>query len=137
MSSTIRVRPALGLAFLVVAGACSSENTENHMGSNPKQQPGGQLESDPALYKLNSVMGVVSSGGKPVKGATVTILKTKESFPIGAGGDYIIELDPERLGAQGHELAFSAPGYVEQRHFVVVPENNQTRLDVELVPVKK
>lgn len=106
------------------------------MGTNPKQ-PTGSLESDPYFYKLNSVMGEVMSGGKPVPGATVRIVKTSETFPIEASGSYVIELDPQRLGGRRHELAFSAPGYVEQRHFVLVPENNQTRLDIELVPEKK
>jgi hypothetical protein len=138
MKIAIHVRPFLGVIPLVVVGACVTESPENTtMGSNPKQQPAGNLESDPFFYKLNSVMGEVTSGGRPVPGATVRIVKTSESFPVEASGSYVIELDPERLGGRRHELAFSAPGYVEQRHFVLVPENNQTRLDVELVPEKK
>ena len=107
------------------------------MGSNPTRNPAGGLQSDPHFYKLNSVMGEVTAGGRPVAGATVTIVKTGESFPIDASGSYVLVLDPVRLGGRRHELAFSAPGHAEQRHFVLVPENNQTRLDVELVPVKK
>lgn len=122
---------------LLVAGACKSNHAEQaNMGSKPTGKTTG-LESDPYFYKLNSVTGVVTSAGKPVPGATITILQTGESFPVEASGTYVLVLDPERLGKRGHELAFSAPGYVEQRHVVVVPENNQTRLDVELVPEKK
>lgn len=107
------------------------------MASNTPKKPTGSLESDPRVYKLNSVMGEVKSAGRPVAGATVTIVKTKESFPIDASGAYVLVLDPVRLGARGHDLVFAAPGYVEQRHFVLIPENNQKRLDVELVPAKK
>lgn len=106
------------------------------MGSK-QGKPASGLEADPRVYKLNSVMGSVLSGGKPVPGATVTILKTGESFPIDPTGAYVLVLDPVKLGGRGHELAFRAPGFAEQRHFVLVPENNQAYLDVELVAVAK
>ncbi len=129
-----------GTLFLIACaplfGACQSD-TEKTMGTKPTEKPAGGLESDPYFHRNNSVMGEVRSGGKAVPGATVTIVKTGESFPVEASGSYVIVLDPERLGSRGHELAFRAPGYAEQRHFVLVPENNQTRLDVELVPAKK
>ena len=117
---------------LVAVGACKTDKTENSNMAKPTKQPTGSLEANPFYYKLNSVMGECLAGGKPVPGAKVTIVKTGESFPIEPSGAYVIVLDPEKLGARGHELAFSAPGYAEQRHFVMVPENNQTRLDVEL-----
>lgn len=107
------------------------------MASNPPKKPTGSLQSDPRVYKLNSVMGEVTCAGRPVPGATVTILKTSESFPIDPSGSYVIVLDPVRLGGRGHDLVFAAPGYAKQQHFVLVPENNQKRLDVELVPLKK
>ncbi|MEZ5979005.1 MAG: carboxypeptidase-like regulatory domain-containing protein [Planctomycetota bacterium] len=102
------------------------------MGSEEQRGPSSGLESDPRFHKNNSAMGSVTSGGKPVPGAKVTIVQTSESFDVGDDGRYIVVLDPVRLGARGHELEFSAPGYVSQKHFVVVPENNQAYLDVEL-----
>lgn len=122
---------------LLSGSACQSDTSEDtDMGSKPTK-PATGLQSDPHFYKLNSVMGEVRSDGRPVPGATVTILETGESFPVEASGSYVIVLDPERLGGRGHELAFRAPGFVEQRQFVLVPENNQTRLDVELVAEKR
>jgi hypothetical protein len=118
---------------LIAVGACKTDKAEKeNMGSKPTGKPAAGLEADPFYYKLNSVMGEVTSAGKPVPGAKVTIVKTGESFPIEASGAYVLVLDPVKLGGRGHEIAFSAPGYVEQKHFVMVPENNQTRLDVEL-----
>jgi hypothetical protein len=138
MKHAVLARPLLGVLALVFVGACATDTAENtNMGSNPKQKPSGSLQADPHFYKLNSVMGEITSGGRPVKGATVTIVKTSESFPVEESGSYVIVLDPVRLGGRRHELAFSAPGYAEQRHFVLVPENNQTRLDVDLVAKKK
>ncbi len=96
----------------------------------------GGLQSDPGFYKLNSVVGEVKSAGKAVPGATVTIVSTQESFPVDAGGFYILVLDPAKLGKRPKELLFAAPGYAEQRHSVLVPENKQIRLDVELLPAK-
>lgn len=123
---------------LVVIGACRSKSPEDtNMGTKPTGKPAGKLESDPNVYKLNSVMGEVLSDGKAVAGATITIVKTGESFAVQPSGFYVIVLDPVKLGARGHDLLYSAPGYVSQQHFVVVPENNQTRVDVELVPEKK
>jgi len=94
------------------------------------------MESDPNLYKLNSVMGEVKSAGKPVPGATVTIVATGEKIPIEDSGFYILVLDPAKLGKRPKELLFAAPGHTEQRHSVLIPENKQIRLDVELVPAK-
>ena len=133
------LRGSLFASALLVCGACQSDNNEStDMGSKPTQKPPTGLQSDPHFYKLNSVMGEVRCAGRAVPGATVTIVKTGESFPIEPSGQYVLVLDPQKLGgARGHELAFRAPGYVEQRHFVMVPENNQTRLDVELVPEKR
>jgi len=106
------------------------------MNSKQDNKAGGGIESDPGFYKLNSVVGEVKSGGKAVPGATVTIVATKESFPVEASGFYILVLDPAKLGKRPKELLFAAPGYAEQRHSVLVPENKQVRLDVELVPAK-
>lgn len=137
MKPTVRVQPLLAGLALILLGACRSDEPENDdMGKTPTQ-PAGNLQSDPYFYKVNSVMGVVTSAGKPVPGATVTILKTKESFPIDPSGSYVVVLDPAKLGGRRHELSFTAPGYAEQRLFVTVPENNQTRVDVELMPAKK
>ena len=94
------------------------------------------MQSDPKFYKLNSVLGEVKSGGKPVPGATVTIVATKESFPVDADGFYLLVLDPAKLGKGPKELLFVAPGYVELRRYVSVPENMQVRRDIELVPAK-
>ena len=124
------------LALLALGGCAGHSTKDEDMGAKPTGKPAGKLEADPRVYKLNSVKGTVLAGGKPVPGATVTILKTGESFPVPTTGSYVIVLDPVKLGGRGHELVFSAPGYAEQRHFVLVPENNQAYLDVELVPAK-
>jgi len=101
-----------------------------------QDKPGGTLQADPRLYKRNSVMGTVTAGGKAVPGATVTIVATGESFPVESGGSYIVVLEPAKLGLAAKELLFAAPGYVEQRRTVSVPENKHVRLDVELSPAK-
>jgi len=106
------------------------------MKSKQDVKASGGLESDPNMYKLNSVMGEVKSGGKAVPNATVTIVATGESIPVEAGGFYILVLDPAKLGKKPKELLFAAPGYAEQKHSVLVPENKQVRLDVELVPAR-
>ena len=123
--------------MMMVLSGCGTSNYESDsMKSKQDNKAGGRLESDPSIYKLNSVMGEVKSGGKPVPGATVTIVATKESFPIEASGFYILVLDPAKLGKRPKELLFTAPGYAEQRQSVLIPENKQIRLDVELVPAK-
>jgi hypothetical protein len=138
MKPMVRVQPLLAGLVLALVGACATDAPENNdMAKSPSGEPAAGLQSDPHFYKLNSVMGVVTSGGKPVPGATVTIVKTNESFPVEATGSYVLVLDPARLGGRRHELAYAAPGHVEQRHFVYVPDNNQTRFDVELLPAKK
>jgi hypothetical protein len=122
--------------MMAMSGCGTSNHDTDSMNSKQDNKASGGLESDPGLYKLNSVMGEVKSGGKAVPGATVTIVATKETFPVEAGGFYILVLDPAKLGKRPKELLFAAPGYAEQRHFVLVPENKQVRLDVELVPAK-
>lgn len=94
------------------------------------------LQADPRFYKLNSVFGEVTSGEKAVKGATITLVATKEVFPVEASGFYLLVLDPAKYGKRPKELLFSAPGYTEQRHSVSISEDMQTRLDVQLVPSK-
>jgi hypothetical protein len=137
MQYALRARLVVCSALLVAASACTSNSPEDaNMGSKPAGKPRGGLESDPYYYKLNSVMGTVTSGGKPVAGATVMIAATGESFPVGPSGEYVIVLDPVKLGGKGSELVFRAPGYVEQRQYALVPENNQIRIDVELVREK-
>jgi hypothetical protein len=106
------------------------------MNSKQGDKVSGSLESDPNLYKRNSVMGEVKSAGKAVPGATVTIVATGEKFPVEESGFYIIVLDPAKLGKRPKELLFAAPGFAEQKHSVLVPENKQVRLDVELVAAK-
>lgn len=96
-------------------------------------QPTGR-ESDPNLYKLNAVMGVVTAGDKPVPGAVLTVVATGATVPLSAQGTYIVELDPKELGTNVHELLFQAPGYKDQRHTVTIPENKRIRLDVQLEP---
>jgi len=132
----LSITALLSLVMMATGGCGTSKDETNSMKSKPNNNAGGSLQSDPKLYKLNSVMGEVKSGGKPVPGATVTIVATKESFPVKASGFYILVLDPAKFEKGPKELLFSAPGYTEQRHSVWVPENNQARLDVELVPAK-
>lgn len=127
--------PALIVA-LAVSGCNTSDDETNHMKSKPDNKPDRAMQSDPKMYQLNSVMGEVKSGGKAVADATVTIVATGEKFPVEAGGFYILVLDPATLGKRPKELLFAAPGYEEQRHSVLVPENKQIRLDVELVRAK-
>jgi hypothetical protein len=120
---------------MAVSG-CGTSNETNSMKSKPENKASGTLESDPGIYKLNSVMGEVKSQGKAIAGATVTIVATGEKVPIEASGFYILVLDPAKLGKRPKELLFAAPGYAEQKHSVLIPENKQIRLDVELVPAK-
>ncbi len=94
------------------------------------------LQSDPKMYQLNSVMGEVKSGGSVVSGATVTVVATGENIPVEPNGFYIVVLDPAKLGNKPKDLIFKAPGYAEQRQSVLIPENKQVRLDVNLVPSK-
>lgn len=119
-----------------ISGCGTSNEDGNSMNSKRDGKPGGTLQADPKMYKLNSVMGEVTSRGKAVEGATVTIAATGEKFPIEPSGFYILVLDPAKLGKRPKELLFAAPGYAEQRHSVLVPENKQIRLDVELIPAK-
>ena len=137
MQRRILSRTALLSLVLMALSGCGTSNVETDS-MKPKQdnKPNGGLQSDPRMHKLNSVMGEVKSGGKAVPGATVTIVATKESFPIDASGFYMLVLDPAKLGPRPKELLFAAPGYAEARHSVLVPENKQIRLDVELVPAK-
>ena len=130
----LSITALLSLVMMAMSG-CGTSNDKTDSMKQDKKASGG-LESDPSLYQLNSVMGEVKSGGKAVPGATVTIVATKENFPVEAGGFYILVLDPAKLGKRPKELLFAAPGYAEQRHSVLVPENKQVRLDVELVPAK-
>src|SRR3974390_1808008 len=127
----------LSLLLMTMSGCRISKDETNSMNSKQDNKAGGGLQSDPNMYKLNSVMGEVKSGGKAVPGATVTIVATGESSPIEDSGFYLLVLDPAKLGKQSHELLFAAPGYAEQRHAVWVPENKQVRLDVELMPATK
>ncbi len=99
-------------------------------------KPTGRLESDPKTHQSNSVLGAVMSNGKPLTDATVTVVQTKEKFAVGTGGSFVIVLDPKALGTRHHKLVFSAPGYKDQAQEVFIPENNQTRLTVELEPVE-
>jgi len=122
---------------MVTVSGCGTSNDEtNSMKSKQDNKASGTLQSDPELHKPNSVMGEVKSGGKGVPGATVTIVATGESLPIDASGFYILVLDPAKLGKRPKELLFAAPGYVDQRRSVLIPENKRIRLDVELVPAK-
>ena len=121
--------------MMAVTGCGTSNNTDS-MKSKQGNKPSGTLESDPNMYKLNSVMGEVKSAGKAVSNATVTVVITGEKFPVEASGFYIIVLDPAKLGKKPKELLFSAPGFADQTHSVLIPENKQVRLDVELVPAK-
>jgi len=130
----LSITALLSLVMLAMSGCGTSNDKIDSMKQDHK--PSGGLESDPKLYKLNSVMGEVKSGGKPVPGATVTIVASQETFPVEASGFYILVLDPAKLGKRPKELLFAAPGYAEQRHSVLVPENKQIRLDVELVPAR-
>ena len=82
-------------------------------------------------------MGEVTSGGKPIPGATITIVKLNETVAVEDNGTFVLVLDPERLGTNTHELLFSAPRYKPQRHTVDIPANNQVRLDVELEPERR
>jgi len=120
--------------MMAMSGCGTSNDKTDSMKQDNNASSG--MQSDPRLYKHNSVMGAVKSGGKPVPGATVTIVANQESFPVGPGGSYILVLDPAKLGSRPIELLFAAPGYAEQRHSVLVPENKQIRLDVELVPAR-
>src|SRR5215831_2682128 len=107
------------VSLMVMANGCGTSSNDS-MNSKKDNKAGGGLESDPRLYKLNSVMGAVKSGGKAVPGATVTIVSSQENFPVGTGGSYILELDPAKYGHRPIELLFGAPGYAQQRHSVLV-----------------
>ena len=133
---THSITALFSLMLIAMSGCGTSDHNSEAMKSNPGNQASGTLQSDPGFYKLNSVVGEVKAGGKAVPSATVTIVATQESFPVDAGGFYILVLDPARLGKRPKELLFAAPGYREQRHSVLVPENKQVRLDVELVPAR-
>ncbi len=104
------------------------------MESKRSQEQAGELESDPRLYKINSVIGEVTSKNLPIPGATITVVATEEEHAVAKNGTYVLELDPERLGSNTHELLFSAPGYKDQRHTVTIPQDKRIRLDVELEP---
>ena len=86
------------------------------------------------MYKLNSVMGQVAAGGKAVPGATVTVVATQQKHAVEPSGSYIFVIEPGKNGRRNHDLVFSAPGYKDEHRTVNIPENNQTRLDVELTP---
>lgn len=102
------------------------------MAKEPSKKPAAKLESDPRLYRVDSVMGNITCGGKPLAGATVTVVKSKAVVVAGAGGDYIVELDPKKLGSRHHELVFAAPGCASVTREVVLPDKQQLRIDVEL-----
>jgi hypothetical protein len=131
-----KVLSITALLALVIMGMSGCGTSNDKADSMKQDNKASSMQSDPKLYKLNSVMGEVTSGGKAVPGATVTIVATKESFPVEESGFYILVLDPAKLGKRPKELLFAAPGFVEQRHSVLIPENKQVRLDVELVPPK-
>jgi hypothetical protein len=132
----LSITALLSLVMMAMSGCGTSNVKTDSMKSKQDNKASSGMQSDPKLYKLNSVMGEVKSGGKAVPGATVTIVATTESFPVEASGFYILVLDPAKLGKRPKELLFAAPGYAEQRHSVLVPENKRVRLDVELVPAK-
>jgi hypothetical protein len=123
------------LAMMLSCG-CGHDRQDPNMKTDPTRQPAG-LESDPQFYKLNSVMGEVTSGGKAIPGATITVVKLNETVAVEKDGTYVLVLDPERLGSDTHELLFSAPKHKPKRHTVTVPANNQVRLDVELEPERR
>jgi hypothetical protein len=135
-SMILSITALLSLVMMAMSGCGTSNYETDSMKSKQDKKASGDMQSDPGFYKLNSVVGEVKSGGKAVPGATVTIVATGESLPVEAGGFYILVLDPAKLGKRPKELLFAAPGYAEQRHSVLVPENKQVRLDVELVPAK-
>jgi hypothetical protein len=136
MEAAVRSKVLVLLALTLASGCSSNRNEDPSMGTDPAKKGTG-LESDPYFYKLNSVTGRVMAGGKPVKGAAITIVRANEKVPIEADGVYVLVLDPARFKSDTHELVFSAPGYVEQRITVTIPANNQVRVDVELEPAGK
>ena len=136
MQRRILLKAVLLSLGIALSGCGTATDETNSMKSSKGDKSGGGWESDPRMDQPNSVLGEVKSGGKAVAGATVTIVATGESFPVEAGGFYLIVLDPAKLGHRPKELLFAAPGYTGQRHSVLVPENKRTRLDVELVPAK-
>jgi hypothetical protein len=133
-----RMLSVAGLLLMMTAMiGCGTSNDEmSSMKSKQDHKPSSALETYPPFHKRNSVMGAVMSAGKAVPGSTITIVATGESLPIESSGSYVLVLDPAKLGKRPKELLFAAPGYVEQRHSVLIPENKQVRLDVELVPAK-
>jgi hypothetical protein len=126
----------LSFVICITSGCGTSNDKADSMKSKQDNKPTGVLQSDPKFHKNNSVLGEIKSGGKPVPTATVTIIATKESFPVDADGFYLVVLDPAKLGNGPKELLFSAPGFVDQRRYVSVPENMQVRRDIELAPAK-
>jgi hypothetical protein len=132
--SILSTTALLSLVMMVMSGCGITEDKADSMKSEQSNKSSGGLQSDPKFHKLNSVVGEVKSGGKAVPGATVTIVATKETIPVEPSGFYVLVLDPAKLGKRPKELLFAAPGFAEQRHSVLVPENMQVRLDVELVP---
>jgi len=126
----------LSLVMMAMSGCSTSNDETNSMKSKQDSKASGTLETYPRFHKPKSVIGAVMSGGKAVPGATVTIVATGESFPVESSGSYVVVLEPAKLGKRPKELLFAAPGCVEQRHSVLIPENKQIRLDIELVPVK-
>jgi len=91
-----------------------------------------ELKPNPYFYKVNSVMGNITSGGDGVPNATVTIVQTGEVLQVEAHGSYSVVLDPVKLGTDTHELVFSAPGHKPLRRTVTIPDEQRIRLDVEL-----
>lgn len=114
--------------------ACRSDRPEDPtMDSDSSSGPGKRgLEANKYFYKENSVMGNITSDGKGVPDATITIVQTGEVVRVEAHGSYSVVLDPEVLGTNTHELVYAAPGLEPVRRTVTVPDDQRVRVDVEL-----
>jgi hypothetical protein len=121
------------LLVLALAAGCGGtrEEAEPEADNAPVPQGGG-LQSDPQFYKLNSVVGQVTTGGKAVSGAKVKHVASGKVFDVLDNGTFVIVLDPKELGSNKHELEISAPGCRSVKRKIEIRENNQVRMDVEL-----
>lgn len=112
----------LGLLALALI-ACKQDAPEE---VPPVTEPDTGREGDPELQNLHSVHGFVTSGGSPLAGATLTVVKTGKAYELDSDGGYRVSLDPG-----DYEVTFSAPGHRSHTQTVTVVEAG-TELNVDL-----
>ncbi len=126
---------------LLLLTACSAEPAPAEAAPTEpaaeEDEPPAAHQVHPELYKMRSVHGTVSdAAGAPVKGATITIMRSDtgpEKNPLDADGRYAIHLREENSGPPPWVLVYGAPGHADQTHTLPTMPEEGVQIDIKLV----